>query len=98
MTNGMDELLQHTGSDESLMKQAAGGSRAAFDALMQRYNPSLYRVALSVLRDEDDAQQAVEDAWVLAWKQLAAYTGQPPVEQWLARITMGVAQGRGRAA
>src|SRR5690606_25327694 len=57
-------------SDAGLALAVAAGVRRAFGVMMKRYNQLLYRTARSVLRDDADAEDAVQDAWLQAWRAM----------------------------
>jgi RNA polymerase sigma-70 factor (ECF subfamily) len=57
-------------TDEDLIGRLRQGDAAAFRALMQRHNQRLFRLARSVLRNPSDAEDAVQDAYVLAFTRL----------------------------
>ena len=59
--------------DEELMAHAQAGAVDAFGELYDRYSGRAYRVALSVCRDPDRAQDAVQDAFLAVWKSRARY-------------------------
>ncbi len=70
--------------DEQLMAHAQAGAVDAFGELYDRYSARAYRVALSVCRDHDRAQDAVQDAFLAVWKSRASYqTHRGTVAAWL---------------
>jgi RNA polymerase sigma-70 factor (ECF subfamily) len=64
------------------------GDRAAFVALMRRHNQKLYRTARSVLRDDAEAEDAVQEAWMVAYRSLAGFRGDAKLSTWLVRIVV----------
>ena len=62
--------------DGVLMAQVSDGSVDAFEQLYDRYRDRAYRIALSVCRDERNAQDAVQDAFLSVWKGRASYDAQ----------------------
>lgn len=60
-------------------------------ALTRRHADAVYRVALSVTRDADLAEDVAQDALLKAWQALPAYRGEAPLKNWLLRITHNTA-------
>ncbi len=72
--------------DERLVRLVAGGSERAFDALYQRYHQQLYRYCRSMLRNDADAQDALQSAFAGAFAALRREQRDAPVRPWLFRI------------
>jgi RNA polymerase sigma-70 factor (ECF subfamily) len=72
--------------DAYLVCRAQGGHLGAFEVLVERYQTRVYRVALRMLADPHDAQDAAQDAFVQAWKGLASFRGDSAFSTWLYRI------------
>lgn len=85
-------------SDAELARAVAAGDRGAFGVMMKRYNQLLYRTARSVLRDDADAEDAVQDAWLHAWRAMDGFRAEARLSTWLVRIAVNEALGRLRAA
>jgi RNA polymerase sigma-70 factor (ECF subfamily) len=64
---------------------------ASFEALMRRYNPRLFRVARAILKDEGWAEDALQDAYVQAYRQLETFRGDAEMGTWLTRIVINQA-------
>jgi RNA polymerase sigma-70 factor (ECF subfamily) len=84
----VDPALQ---DDLALVSQAAAGDVQAFDALMRRYNQRLYRTARSILKDEAEAEDAVQEAWWKVWNHLRDFRAEARPSTWLTRITVNEA-------
>ena len=80
--------------DEVLVALARAGERAAFREIMQRHNRRLYRIARSVLRDDSEAEDVVQEAYLRAFAHLEGFRGEARLSTWLTRITLNEALGR----
>jgi RNA polymerase sigma-70 factor (ECF subfamily) len=95
-------LLQAVGapsapaSDLDLIERARGGDSGALEPLMRRHNRTLYRTARAILRDDADAEDAVQDAYLQAFRNLAAFKGESSFSTWLVRIVANEALMRRR--
>ena len=82
--------------DDALLSRIRAGDRDAFTDLMRRYNRRLYRVARSVLRDDAEAEDALQDAYLQAYRALPAFRGESALGTWLTRIVVNAALMRQR--
>ncbi len=73
-------------SDAELATQAAAGDHAAFEAIMRRHNRALFRTARAILREDAEAEDALQEAYLQAHRSLGAYRGEARLSTWLARI------------
>jgi RNA polymerase sigma-70 factor, ECF subfamily len=80
--------------DTALVQRALARDASAFRAIMQKHNRRLYRIARAILRNDADAEDAVQDAYVSAFANLASYRGESALATWLSRIVMNEALGR----
>jgi RNA polymerase sigma-70 factor (ECF subfamily) len=85
-------------SDLDIIKRVLGGDTASFELIMRRYNRRLFRIARSVLRNDADAEDVVQDAYIRAYEHLPEFAGSGPFSAWLARIALNEALGRLRGA
>jgi RNA polymerase sigma-70 factor, ECF subfamily len=74
--------------DEQIVEQVLGGATAMFEIIMRRYNQRLYRVAYSILRDANEAEDVVQDAYVRAYQHLNQFAGRAKFSTWLTRIAV----------
>lgn len=81
-------------SDAELVGWAAGGNDLAFAQIMRRYNRLLFRAARSILKNDDDTQDAVQEAYLSAWRALATFRSDARLSTWLVRIVVNEALGR----
>lgn len=70
---------------------AVGPDVVSFEALMRRYNPRLFRVARSILKDEAEAEDALQEAYVHAYRHMAGFRGEAEMGTWLTRIVINQA-------
>src|SRR5450631_2565891 len=80
--------------DAELARCVAGGSEAAFRILMRRYNQTLFRTARSILRDDTDAEDALQDAYMSAYRAIGAFRGDAKLATWLTRIVVNESLAR----
>jgi RNA polymerase sigma factor (sigma-70 family) len=83
--------------DESLAVLAGRGSEQAFGALYERYHHALYRCCRSILRNDADAQDALQSAFTSGLAALQRGQRNAPVRPWLFRIAHNEACESGRA-
>ena len=85
-------------SDLDLAEAIRQGDGAAFVFLMRRFNQPLFRVARSVLKDDSEAEEALQDAYLQAFRNMHAYRGAASMRTWLTRIVVNEAIARSRKA
>lgn len=73
-------------ADVDIIKRVLDGNVDAFEIIMRRYNQRLYRIARSILKDEHEAKDAVQDAYVKVYYQLDTFKGPDGFSSWLSRI------------
>jgi RNA polymerase sigma-70 factor, ECF subfamily len=81
-------------SDTDLARRCRAGDPDGFEALMRRHNRRLYRIAYSILRDADEAEDAVQDAYIRAFRSLDQLEDLARFPTWLATIAVNEARGR----
>ena len=86
-----------TSDENELVQLARARDRDAFGSIMQKYSRRMYRMARSILRNENEAEDVVQEAFVSAFTHLDSFRGDASLSTWLARITMNEAMGRLRA-
>jgi RNA polymerase sigma-70 factor, ECF subfamily len=80
-----------TSTDAELAGRLRRGDAAVFRILMQRHNQRLFRMARSILRDSADAEDAVQDAYVLAFTRINQFRQAASLGTWLSRIVLNEA-------
>jgi RNA polymerase sigma-70 factor (ECF subfamily) len=74
-------------ADSDLVSEAQGGDNRAFDELVRRYRDKVYRLSYKILRNEDDAAEALQDAFLSAYRGLKNFKAESTFSTWLYRIT-----------
>ena len=80
--------------DSELVSAAAGGSRDAFDVLVERHRRTVYQVCYRFVNNHEDASDLAQDAFVRAWRGLRNFKGQSALSTWLYRIAVNVCLNR----
>jgi RNA polymerase sigma-70 factor, ECF subfamily len=75
-------------SDDELVERARGRNLAAFEELAARHEERLYRVAMRLLRNENDAREVLQDALLSAWQNLDSFAGRAQFGTWIYRVTV----------
>jgi RNA polymerase sigma-70 factor, ECF subfamily len=83
-------------TDEQVVEQILAGDKALFELLMRRYNERLYRAARAITRDDREAEDVLQQAYVNAFAHLRQFKGQAQFATWLMRITINEALARVR--
>ncbi|HEY4240375.1 MAG TPA: sigma-70 family RNA polymerase sigma factor [Kofleriaceae bacterium] len=78
-------------SDADLVERAAGGSRDDFEQLVRRHNQRLFRAARAILRADDDAEDALQQAWLDIYRHLPGFRGEAAFTTWATRVTVNTA-------
>lgn len=86
-------ITSHT-TEAELVSRSAGGDEAAFEAIMRRNNQLLFRTARSILKSDSDAEDALQEAYLRAWRALGNFRADAKLSTWLVRIVVNEAFGR----
>lgn len=78
-------------TDVSLLDRARLGDGAAFELIVRRHNRALFRAARGILDDEHWAQEAVQEAYLSAFRHMESYQGRASLKTWLTRIVINQA-------
>lgn len=81
-------------SDEEVVARILAGETALFEIIMRRYNQRLYRLARAILRDDAEAEDVMQDAYVRAYEHLRQFAGRAQFSTWLSRIAIHEALAR----
>ncbi len=77
--------------DTGLVQQVQRGSPRAFAVLMRRYNRRLYRTARAILKDDAAAEDALQEAYIAAYRHIGDFRGDAAIATWLTRIVVNQA-------
>jgi len=83
-------------SDAEVIQQEREGNTAIFELLMRRYNERVYRAARAIVRDEQEAEDIMQQAYVNAFTHLRQFNGSAQFSTWLTRIAINEALARVR--
>jgi RNA polymerase sigma-70 factor (ECF subfamily) len=78
-------------ADDELVRLAQGGDNRAFDELVERYRDKVYRLGFKILRHEEDAAEALQDAFLSAYRGLKNFKAESTFSTWLYRIATNAA-------
>lgn len=78
-------------TDEVLVERARVKDEAAFEELVGRYEDKLYRLAMRFVRNETDAQEILQEAFLSAWRNLPTFEGRAQFGSWMYRVTVNAA-------
>jgi len=83
-------------SDLAVAGRIAGGDEVEFERLMRRCNSRLFRVARAILKDDADAEDALQEAYLQAYRRIGEFRGEAQLTTWLTRILVNQALMRAR--
>ncbi len=86
--------LESPPSDEEIVARVRAGDVALFEVLMRRHNPRLYRIVRSVITDEAEAEDVMQQAYLHAYTALDGFAGRSSFATWLTRIGLNEALAR----
>lgn len=82
--------------DRAIADSVAAGDRTAFEHLMRLHNRRLYRLARATLRDRTEAEDALQDAYLHAYRSIAQFRGESSLATWLSRLVLNECLARMR--
>jgi RNA polymerase sigma-70 factor, ECF subfamily len=77
-------------TDEALVKAARRGDLKAFEELVARHRDKIYARAVSMMRNESDAVDLSQEAWVKGWQRLKQFHGESSFGTWMTRIVINL--------
>ena len=97
MTTPTETIIsQDPVSDEEVVARVLAGETRMFEIVMRRYNQRLYRVARAILRNDSEAEDVMQDAYVRAYEHLDQFAERAKFSTWLTRIAVHEALTRQR--
>ena len=85
-----------TEGEQTIVRRAIAGEHEAFALLMRRHNRRLYRLARAILRNDAEAEDALQEAYINAFRSLAGFRGASSLATWLSRLVINECLGRTR--
>jgi RNA polymerase sigma-70 factor (ECF subfamily) len=85
-------------ADEEIVARVLKGEKELFEILVRRHNQRIYRGARAILRNDYEAEDVMQDAYVRAYRNLAQFRGDAKFSTWLTRIAVNEALGRLRGS
>jgi RNA polymerase sigma-70 factor, ECF subfamily len=94
----MDMVLEHCQSlsDEEVVDRVLAGDTGLYELLMRRYNQRLFRVVRSVVTNDSEAEDVLQEAWVRAYEHLNQFAGRARFSTWVTKIAFYEALARVR--
>ena len=83
-------------ADEEIVRRVVAGERELFELLVRRYNQRVYRAVRAVLRNVEDAEDVMQQAYVSAYRSLHQFEGRAAFATWLTKIALREAIARNR--
>lgn len=92
----MKDLIQETTvmSDEEVVQRVRDGETSLFEIIMRRYNQRLFRIIRGILKDENEAEEVIQEAYVRAYEHLDQFAGRAKFSTWLTKIAVYEAYAR----
>jgi RNA polymerase sigma-70 factor (ECF subfamily) len=81
-------------NDAALARAVEAGDLRAFERMMRQHNRALFRTARAILKDDGEAEDAVQEAYLQAYRSIAKFRGEARLSTWLVRIVANEAFGR----
>jgi RNA polymerase sigma-70 factor (ECF subfamily) len=81
-------------TDEEVARKVMEGESALFEIIMRRYNQRLFRVTRSIVKDDLEAEDIIQDAYVRAYEHLSQFEGRARFSTWLTKIAIYEAYAR----
>jgi len=84
----------NTLSDNEIVERVLGGDTGLYEVIMRRYNRCLYRVAWAIVKDEQEAQDVIQETYVRGYEHLIQFAGRSRLSTWLTKIAIHEAWSR----
>src|SRR6059036_2552111 len=86
----MADTDHSSANDETLVRAAQNGDMGAFEELVARHRDKIYARAFSMVRNEDEAVDLSQEAWVKGWQRLKQFQGESSFATWMTRIVINL--------
>src|SRR5664279_6643687 len=86
----MTVIDQSSADDQTLVRAAQRGDMAAFEELVARHRDRIYGRAYSMMRNEEEAVDLSQEAWVKGWQRLGQFQGDSSFGTWMTRIVINL--------
>lgn len=86
----MTDIDHSSADDPALVKAAQAGDMAAFEELVARHRDKIYARAYSMMRNEEEAIDLSQEAWVKGWQRLTQFQGESSFGTWMTRIVINL--------
>ena len=73
-------------SDQELVERVVNGEQHLYEQLMRKYNSRMYRIGMSIINDDNEAEDIMQTAYINAYRQLKSFQGRSSFATWLTRI------------
>lgn len=94
MNSAASENAPAAAGDAELARRIAAGDTAAFELMMRRHNRRLYRLARAMLRCDAEAEDALQEAYLQAYRSIGKFRGDAALLTWLSRLVLNECFGR----
>ncbi|HZO14809.1 MAG TPA: RNA polymerase sigma factor [Polyangiaceae bacterium] len=88
MSNALAQAFECEISDDTLIARVLAGDTQLFAVLVRRYNQRLFRVARAIVTNDADAEDALQQTYLAAFRKLGTFEGRSRVSTWLIRIAI----------
>src|SRR5215831_14324998 len=86
----MTDIDHSSADDRVLVKAAQAGDMTAFEELVARHRDKIYARAYSMMRNEEEAIDLSQEAWVKGWQRLTQFQGESSFGTWMTRIVINL--------
>jgi RNA polymerase sigma-70 factor (ECF subfamily) len=92
-----EETIARSPCDEgAIVRRIAAGDELAFEVMMRRHNSRLFRLARATLRNREDAEDALQETYLQAWRAMPSFRGDASLFTWLSRLLLNECYARMR--
>src|SRR5512146_172814 len=85
---GLSPVRADAQDELAMVRRIMAGEQTAFAMLMRRFNRQLYRLARAIIRDDTEAEDALQDAYLSAYRSLSQFRGDSSLATWLSRLVI----------